>query len=117
MANDKKLSSKRYKFSAQMDRYILDDVRSKLIKSREYSNSGKDDEAEAIRQEIIDSLQDKIERYERDISCTVQQHTNFDRSVLPEKSCILNENDKIELRQFLNRILKILWLCLMKTLL
>jgi RimJ/RimL family protein N-acetyltransferase len=52
----------------------------------------------AIRQEIIDSLQDKIERYERDISCTAQQYTNFDRSVLPEKSCILNENDKIELR-------------------
>jgi RimJ/RimL family protein N-acetyltransferase len=98
MANDKKMSSKRYKFSAQMDRYILDDIRSKLIKSKEYYKLGKDDEAEAIRQDIIDSLQDKIERYERDISCTVQHHTNFDRSVLPEKSCILNGNDKIELR-------------------
>jgi RimJ/RimL family protein N-acetyltransferase len=98
MANDKKISSERYKFSAQRDRYILDDVRSKLIKSMEYSKSGKDDEAEAIRQEIIDSLQDKIEQYERDISCTVQHHTNFDISVLPEKSCILNKNDMIELR-------------------
>jgi hypothetical protein len=57
MANDKKLSSERYKFSAQMDRYILDDIRSRLIKSMEYSDSGKDDEAEAIRQDIIDSLQ------------------------------------------------------------
>jgi Mg2+ and Co2+ transporter CorA len=71
MDNDKKLSRERYKFSAQRDRYILDDVRSKLIKSKEYSKLGKDDEAEAIRQDIIDSLQDKIERYERDISCTV----------------------------------------------
>jgi RimJ/RimL family protein N-acetyltransferase len=95
---DNKLSSERYKFSAQRDRYVLDDVRSKLIKSKEYSKLGKDDEAEAIRQEIIDSLQEKIERYERDISCTVQHHTNFDRSVLPEKSCVLNENDIIELR-------------------
>jgi RimJ/RimL family protein N-acetyltransferase len=98
MADDNKLSSERYKFSAQRDRYVLDDVRSKLIKSKEYSKLGKDDEAEAIKQDIIDSLQDKIERYERDISCTAQQYTNFDRSVLPEKSCVLNENDMIELR-------------------
>jgi hypothetical protein len=46
MADDNKLSSERYKFSAQRDRYVLDDIRSKLIKSREYSKSGKDDEAE-----------------------------------------------------------------------
>jgi hypothetical protein len=98
MANDKKLSSERHKFSAQRDRYILDDVRSKLIKSMEYSKSGKEDEAEAIRQEIIDSLQEKIEWYERGICWTTQQYTNFDRSVLPEKNCVLNENDKIELR-------------------
>jgi hypothetical protein len=43
MADDKKLSSEIYKFSAQRDRYILDDVRSKLIKSREYSKSGEFD--------------------------------------------------------------------------
>jgi hypothetical protein len=31
MADANKLSSERYKFSAQSDRYVLDDVRSKLI--------------------------------------------------------------------------------------
>jgi hypothetical protein len=86
MANDKNYPVKDINFLLKGIDIYLDDIRSKLIKSMEYSKSGKYDEAEAIRQEIIDSLQDKIKRYERDICCTAQQYTNFDRSVLPEKA-------------------------------
>lgn len=97
MAEDKKLVGERYKFTDQREKAVLEDVLTKLEKAVEYSNTGKKDEAEAIRQGLINSLNAKLEQHEKNRGA-IKNHADFDRSVLPKKGCNLGKNDKVVLR-------------------
>lgn len=97
MAEDNKLVQERYKFAARREKKVLEDILAKLQQAVEYSDAGNEDEAEAIRQGLVDSLDNQIKKYEQK-ECVTKNHAYFDRSVLPEKGYNLGENDMVILR-------------------
>jgi vacuolar-type H+-ATPase subunit H len=73
MAEDNKLVQERYKFAAQREKETLEDILAKLEQAVEYSDAGNEDEAEAIRQGLLDSLDNQIKQYEQKECVTKNQ--------------------------------------------
>jgi RimJ/RimL family protein N-acetyltransferase len=94
---NKKLAGNRYNFSEQRKRAELEKLLEQLEIAVEHSKKGEVEEAEAIRLNLIEDLKKKLEHSENR-GYKLNKHVDFDRSVLPDKGCLLGENDLVVLR-------------------
>jgi RimJ/RimL family protein N-acetyltransferase len=94
MAEDKKLAGKRYNFSEQRNRAELEAVLEQLTKAQEHLQRGEEEASEAIRLKLIADLESKIEQAENSVK-KAKKRLDFDRSVLPDKGCVLGEDDVV----------------------
>lgn len=97
MDEEKKLAGKRYSFSEQRNRAELEAVLEQLTKAQECLKRGEKEESEAIRLKLIADLENKIEQGEnrKNSENRLKKHSDFDRSVLPDKGCVLGEDDVV----------------------
>jgi RimJ/RimL family protein N-acetyltransferase len=89
--------AERHNLTEEREKAVLRTILGKLEQALEYSTKGREAEAEAIAQELIESLNTEI-RQDGRMREEGKRRPDFDRSKLPQKGEILGQNGRVVLR-------------------